>query len=366
MPPISPSSGPVAVTGASGYIGSWICYDLMMQGYNVRACVRDTSNPKKVAHLQAMNEYPILRGTLTLYQADLLVPGSYDNAFRGAAGVIHSGAAVGFNKETPQEVYDGCFTQNEAVLSSVAKSGSVKRIVFTSSFAAVAHPAKAGYVFTEKDWCTDNRERMIEKGLWDNGNGEVIKKSRDIAYALAKARSEKLLYKLAAENGTFEAMTINPLHVIGPVMCENHDQPFSWQNHIRFMMNGKNFIMFPHGRMLWNCVDVRDTARAHRLCLESTVADNGSRYILGATDRSMEMFTWQLQAKLQSLFPQLPNIGGEEMKNGKPTGETYDSPRSYCLLAKEELGLKTYTIEDTLRDTGLSYMTLGLIKNANL
>ena len=75
MPPISPSSGPVAVTGASGYIGSWICYDLMMQGYNVRACVRDTSNPKKVAHLQAMNEYPILRGTLTLYQADLLVPG---------------------------------------------------------------------------------------------------------------------------------------------------------------------------------------------------------------------------------------------------------------------------------------------------
>ena len=39
---------------------------------------------------------------------------------------------------------------------------------------------------------------------------------------------------------------------------------------------------------------------------------------------------------------------------------------SYCLLAKEELGLKTYTIEDTLRDTGLSYMTLGLIKNANL
>ena len=55
--------------------------------------------------------------------------------------------------------------------------------------------------------------------------------------------------------------------------------------------------------MLWNIVDVRDVARAHRLAAESTAAVNGSRYILAASDRSGELFTWQLQDRLRELFP---------------------------------------------------------------
>ena len=45
---VSPVDGPVAVTGASGYIGSWCVYDLMESGYNVRACVRDKNKPREV------------------------------------------------------------------------------------------------------------------------------------------------------------------------------------------------------------------------------------------------------------------------------------------------------------------------------
>ena len=44
MSVISSSDGPVAVTGASGYIGSWIVRDLVDQGYQVRACVRDANS----------------------------------------------------------------------------------------------------------------------------------------------------------------------------------------------------------------------------------------------------------------------------------------------------------------------------------
>lgn len=44
------------MTGASGYIGSWVVYDLMQQGYQVRARVRDTSKPEKVDHLLSMND----------------------------------------------------------------------------------------------------------------------------------------------------------------------------------------------------------------------------------------------------------------------------------------------------------------------
>ena len=69
------------------------------------------------------------------------------------------------------------------------------------------------------------------------------------------------------------------------------------------------------------------------------MAKNGSRYVLSAGDRSGELFTWQLQAKLKELFPAVGEVGGEEMEDGAPAQHTYDSPRSYCLLAKQELGL---------------------------
>lgn len=293
-----------------------------------------------------------------LWKGDLEEAGSYDAAFHGCGAVIHAGATVGYNKEKPQRVYDGCFTEVAHVLGSVRKAGgSVKRFVFTSSFAAVAHAAPHGYVFTEKDWCPHEPNVNAYGGKWTEAD---IPKNRDIAYAVAKARAEKLAYEMAAASGSFEAFGILPLHVIGPLMCANHDQPWSWQNCIRGMMNGQPYVKSSHGRMLWNLTDVRDVARAHRLCLERDVR-NGSRYILAAGDRSGEMFTWQLQARLKQLYPGFAEVGGEEMEGSKPQKKTRDAPRSYCLLAKEELGLEPAPVEQTLRATVDSYIRLGLV-----
>ena len=183
---------------------------------------------------------------------------------------------------------------------------------------------------------------------------------------MAKANTEKMIYKSAEENGSFEAISINPLHVVGPLMTENHNQFFSWQFWIGQLLKGSNFGFWNDKQlrgstMLWNMVDVRDVARAHRLGIESNNAKNGSRYILSATDRSGEMFTWELQTKLKELFPEIENIGGEEMEGDKPKENTYDSPRSYCSLAIKELGLTTYSIEETLKGTGDSYKHLNLL-----
>jgi nucleoside-diphosphate-sugar epimerase len=360
MSGIKKQDGPVAVTGASGYIGSRIVEDLLDQGYEVRACVRDASNGKKVNHLIELGK-KASESDVSLFEGDLFEKGSYNDAFSGCVAVIHAGATVGFNRETPQEVYDGCFTENEHVIESVKKSGSVKRFVFTSSFAAVAHPRPEGYVFDEKDWCGDNVEAY--NGAWTEDN---ISKNRDIAYAMAKANTEKMIYKMAADDGSFEAISINPLHVIGPLMTENHNQFFSWQFFIWQLLKGNNFghwdgKQLRGDRMLWNMVDVRDVAKAHRLATESENAKNGSRYILAATDQSGEKFTWQLQAKLKELFPEIENIGGEEMVNDKPIKDTYDSPRSYCTKAIKDLGLSTYSIEDTLKETGDSFKKIGLL-----
>ncbi|MDC0237497.1 NAD-dependent epimerase/dehydratase family protein [Gammaproteobacteria bacterium] len=352
---VTVADGPIAVTGASGYIGSWIVQDLAEQGYSVRACVRDVAIADKVDHLLAMNDAG-LPGQVELASGDLFSPGSYDEAFKECSAVLHAGATVGYNRETPQEVYDGCFTEVEHVLESAIKGGSLKRFVFTSSFAAVGHPRPEGYVFTENDWCGDNVEGY--RGAWTEDN---IPKNRDIAYAMAKARAEGMMYEMAEKDGSFDAMAILPLHVIGPLMCANHDQGWSWQNCMKFMWLGKDYKKSGGGRMLWNNVDVRDVGRAHRLCAESTIAKNGSRYILSATDPSGELFTWQLQAKMQDLFPNITEVGGEEMDGNQPAEHTYDSPRSYCTLAIDELGLETYSIDETIQATGDSYIKLGLL-----
>ena len=68
--------------------------------------------------------------------------------FRGTA-VIHAGATVGFNRETPQEVYDGCFTENEHVIESVKNLAVSNALYLQVPFAAVAHPRPEGYVFDE-------------------------------------------------------------------------------------------------------------------------------------------------------------------------------------------------------------------------
>ena len=351
---VSPADGPIAVTGASGYVGSWIVRELMEHGYRVHSCVRDPGRPDRVDHLLAMNDQG-LPGSNALFTADLLRRGSYDAAFEGCCAVIHAGAVLTRHRATPQQVYDGCFTVVENIIESLRKSGTIRRLVLTSSFSAVSHPADEGYVYTEKDWCTDNMEARSSD--WSEEN---IPNNRHAAYAFGKARAEEAIYKAAEEDGRFESMSILPLNVIGPVMCKYHDDG-GWQVWIRRMLQGEPFTLTPGGRMLWNNVDVRDAARAHRLCAESGVARNGSRYILAAKDRSGELFTWQLQAKLKELFPDVPNIGGEEMDGDRPREPTFDKPRAYCTLARRELGLAPYSVEESLRAIVDSYVRLGIL-----
>ena len=137
----------------------------------------------------------------------------------------------GFNRETPQEVYDGCFTENEHVIESV--NPAVSNALYLQVPLLVAHPRPEGCI-DEGDWCG-----IIEayKGTWTEEN---ISKNRDIAYAMAKANTEKMIYKMA-ESESFEAISINPLHVIGPLMTENHNQFFSWQFFIWQLLQGNNF-----------------------------------------------------------------------------------------------------------------------------
>ena len=140
MPSVRPSNGPVAVTGASGYVGSQVARALMERGYTVHACVTDPGNPDKTEHLKALTDaHP---GRLELFRANLLESGSYDRPFGDCCAVLHVGTAMAYGgANSSRQVYEGAVEGTQRVLASVAKAGSVKRIVYTSSFAAIGHPA---------------------------------------------------------------------------------------------------------------------------------------------------------------------------------------------------------------------------------
>ena len=91
MPAVTSLDGPIAITGASGYVGSHVVIALMKRGYDIRACVTDTSNPVKSTFLNDLNDEHT--GTLALFQANLLNKGSYDEVFNGCSAVLHVGTA---------------------------------------------------------------------------------------------------------------------------------------------------------------------------------------------------------------------------------------------------------------------------------
>jgi nucleoside-diphosphate-sugar epimerase len=358
MPAVTSATGPVAVTGASGYIGSHVAVALIKRGYNVRACVTDQNNPDKTAHLLALNSgiYP---GRLELVTANLLVEGSYDDAFAGCCAVMHVATAMGYGSaNNPRQVYDGAVNGTRNILNSVKKAGTVKRVVYTSSFAAISHPAPSGYIFSEKDWASDNRG---EDPKWIPTS---IDKSGGIAYAMAKVATEQMASRVAAEDGRFDVVSVCPLIGLGPLLSRVHELVWSWQWYLGRMLEGQ-----PCGRgwrHLWNIVDVRDVGEAQALIIESDRCRNGSRYQLTATDPSGELTVIELQAHLVRLFPHIA-VGGPPKEYDdliRKHGEPFDAPRAYSDLARHQLGLKTHAIEDTLFETGRTMIELGLVKPA--
>ena len=356
MPSVTPSDGPVAVTGASGYVGSHVVVALVKHGFTVHACVTDLNNHDKTNHLKDLNksEYS---GHVELFSANLLEVDSYDTPFRGCSAVLHAGTPMGYGgANNPRQVYDGAINGTKSVLKSAKNVGTVKRFIYTSSFSAIHHPMKSGYVFSEKDWASDNREND------PNWKVDRIDQDGDIAYSMAKVECEHIAYDFAANSGQFDAISACPLTVLGPLLSRVHEREGSWQWWLGRMLAGKTCER--QWNALWNIVDVRDVGEAQALMIESDVCKNGWRYQLSATDESGEIDVLQLQAHLQKLFPKI-SIGGppEEIHNIiEKYGAVYQAPIARGDQARKELGLETHAIEDTLYETGKTLIGLGLVE----
>ncbi|CAN1132575.1 Phenylacetaldehyde reductase [Linum perenne] len=306
----------VCVTGASGYIASWLVKLLLQGGYTVKATVRDPNNPKKTQHLLALDG---AKERLNLFKADLLDEGSFDNVVEGCEGVFHTASPFYLNATDPQaELVDPAVKGTLNVLRSCAKVPSIKRVVITSSMAAVAFNGRtlAPDVVVDETWFSD---------------ADFCRKSK-LWYMLAKTLAEELAWKFSKENG-IDIVTLNPGLVIGPLL-----QPTLNTSAESILNLVKGAEKYPNTTYRW--VDVRDVAYAHIYALENPSA-SGRYCLVGAVVHASEAVNI-----LHDLFPDL--IIPQECADDKPPMPKYQVSKE---RVESLLGVKYTPLETSLKDT---------------
>ncbi|EIE25032.1 NAD(P)-binding protein [Coccomyxa subellipsoidea C-169] len=314
----------VTVTGATGFIATELVKQLLEKGYDVRGTVRSLKKEEKVAHLKALDA--ALPGNLTLHEADLLEEGSFDEVVKGADYVFHTASPffMGDSPDAQKDLVDPAVKGTTTVLRSVAKSkGSVKRVVLTSSVAAIMKMKKGplkGKVFTDQDW---NDENTVSDG----------------PYMYSKTEAEKAARALAEKEG-FEIATIHPAFVMGPVIAARADAT-SIVTMKGFIEHGE-YSFFP-----WHC-DVRDIARAHILAAEVPLATG--RYIVAQPP----VPTSYLSKVLSERFPQFKFPAGKEDDSSETS---YDTSK-----VEKELGLRMHPLKETYVDMATTLIQRGIAK----
>nr|XP_010908348.2 cinnamoyl-CoA reductase 2 isoform X2 [Elaeis guineensis] len=243
----------VCVTGASGYIASWLVKLLLQRGYTVRATVRDLADPKKTEHLHALEG---ANGRLHLFKANLLEEGSFDSVVEGCEGVFHTASPFYENVIDPQaELIDPAVKGTLNVFSSCIKTPSVKRLVVTSSMAAVIRNGRplTPDVVVDETWFS---------------NAEYCKQAK--WYVLSKTLAEEAAWKFSKDN-SIDMVTINPAMVIGPLLQPTLNTSAAA---ILNLINGSS--TYPNASFVW--VNVKDVAIAHILAFE--VPSASGRYCL--------------------------------------------------------------------------------------
>ncbi|OMP06181.1 NAD-dependent epimerase/dehydratase [Corchorus capsularis] len=305
----------VCVTGASGYIASWLVKFLLQRGYTVKATVRNPSDPKKIEHLFALDG---AKERLHLFKAELLDEGAFDSVVDGCDGVFHTASPFYHNVKDPQaEMIDPALKGTLNVLRSCAKVPSIKRVVITSSIAAVAWNGTplGPDVIVDESWFSD--PTFCEKSkLW---------------YVLSKTLAEEAAWKYTKENG-IDMVSINPGLVIGPILQPTINTSVE---PILKLINGAE--TYPN--TTYRLIDVRDVVNAHVSAFENSSAHG--RYLL--VERVMHCS--DIVQVLRKLYPalRLPEKCADE-ELGMPVFQ----------VSKERaksLGVNFTPLEVSLKDT---------------
>eukprot|EP01084_Bolivina_argentea_P132754 234271_1 len=254
----------VAVTGASGFIAAHCIKQLLEKGYNVHGTVRGDPSSDKYKWLYLLSEKYNIPNKLQLYQADLLNDGSFTPCFKDCDYIFHVASPFFVDVTDPQkDLVDPAKNGTINVLNCAlnAKNDKLKRIVITSSVAAVNGASDPNKLYTEKDWNVDSNLKHYP-------------------YSYSKTEAERAAWNWKDNNKTkikFDIITVNPALVLGRHLNDSLNNLNESNALLTRICNGA----FPARiNVSFTVVDVRDVAAAHIFMIEGKAKDiaNG-RYI---------------------------------------------------------------------------------------
>jgi dihydroflavonol-4-reductase len=273
---------PVLVTGATGYVAGRLVERLLEEGHTVHAAVRDPENQEKLQYLNKLAETS--PGSIRYFKTDLLEEGSYAEAMAGCELVFHTASPFSIDVDDPvKELIEPAKLGTRNVLEQANRTPSVKRVVVTSSCAAIygdnADLAKTpDGVFTEEIW---NTSSSVEHQ----------------PYSYSKTLAEREAWEIAGKQDRWDLVTINPSLVMGPGI-NPHGTSESFN-----MMKQYGDGTLKSGVPGWGfgIVDVRDLAGAHYRAGFSPEAHG--RYIVSGHNSDLADLVAPLRDQFGSAYP---------------------------------------------------------------
>ncbi|KAI6010833.1 hypothetical protein F5J12DRAFT_566961 [Pisolithus orientalis] len=346
MPAIQPPSK-VLVSGANGYIAMWVIRDLLEHGYSIRGTVRSTKKGEYVKKYFA--GYGVKLEIVVV--EDITKEGAFDEAVKGVDAIAHIASPV----YMPGDMVEPALKGTTGILRSALQFGqSIKRIVYTSSAAAIPGEMNRPTVFTEEDWNFQVVDLLKEQG--ENAS-DVTK------YRASKTLAEQGAWSFVKEHQheiSWDMTALNPTYVFGPSIHEVTDPTslnFSAKLFYDRVADSTKSDEVEEQLLIntfFTWVDVRDLAVAHRRALEVQEA-GAERIIISAGP-----WRWQDFMDTANLLDPPPHLS-KPLPKGHPGTVSqhacmydFDNTKSQRIL-----GMKYRSMVEMTTDTFADYEARG-------
>lgn len=274
---------PVLVTGATGYLAGWIVKNLLDEGFTIHAAVRNPNNKEKTQHLDELAKQS--KGSIKYFKADLLDEGSYATAMEGCELVYHTASPFTSNfKDAQKELIDPAVKGTANVLNQANKTTSVKRVVVTSSCAAI---------YTDAIECKNTPEGKLTESIWNRTASLDYQ-----PYSYSKTLAEQKAWEINRNQERWDMVTINPSLILGPAL--NAGKVTS-ESYSILKQIGDGTLKMGAPKLGIGLVDVRDVAEAH---IKAGLTPSASgRYITAAHGTNLLEMATVLQDKYGDAYP---------------------------------------------------------------
>jgi dihydroflavonol-4-reductase len=317
-------SSPVLVTGGSGYVGTQLIAALLGAGRPVRSTAREADLRAAVRRGDADDT------GLEVVVADLMADDGWTAAMAGCDEVHHVASPIPVAQpEDPDELIVPAREGALRVLRAARDAGA-RRVVLTSSFAAVGYTPKPGAEFTEADWTDPDTPGLAP-------------------YPRSKAIAERAAWDLMErDGGDTELVVVNPTFILGPTLTT--DLGSSMQL-IKAMLDGTMRVV---RRARFGVADVRDVADLHLRAMAAPEAA-GKRFLAVADGPTLSFLevAETLRRRLGPLAARVPTA--------EAPGDDLPRPIIHNDRARDELGWRPRPAETTIVQSAESLRDLGLL-----